>query len=822
MRTNIQLLIGLCLTLGTVQVGAAVTGRVFVDSNRNGIYDNGERTLKGVSLSDGWHVTSTDASGMYSLEGFEGMRFVFITTPSGYMTQQGGYYRHYDNGVGKYDFGVEPMPAGRIGKDGSHSFIQISDTEIFNEPGYTRWRDDLRDYANSEHPAFIVHTGDICYDRGLKEHIKIMNTANMNTPVFYMLGNHDLVKGKYGEELFESIYGPSWYSFNVGNTHYVVTPMAGGDYSPSYNGDQISRWLKNDLRQLKHGTPVVVFNHNLTTSNGNFGFGEADRINLNEYNLKAWLYGHWHNHYVQRQGNTLAIGTSPVSFGGIDHSTSAYRVLNVDGNGNLKSDLRYAYVDARVRIVLASKNVTGGKLKLNIVGNAYSSMALTKGVKVTVIAEGKQVAQVQLTRRTDWTWKRQISLSAKYAERKLDIKATATFDDGKTATCDYAYTPQAENAVPSLAADWTNLGGNAAHTGIAADTLGSDMRLAWTCNLGSNIFMSSPLIYGGNVYVATVDENGGNGCAVFALDGKTGRMLWHTPVDYSVRGTIVAAAGHIFAQDISGVLYMIDAADGKVLKRRQMEVDGLPVLDDGLATKDGIVYAGSGQALCAVDANSGELIWKGKGWKRGEGTVSTITVTDNDRLVHGVQWTGLFANCVKDGSFLWQNLGDGLRFRASSPSAHGSLLYTTSDDSFYIIDESTGKVAVRKPLAMKMEVPSTPLVTGSEIIFGTGDQGLVALDSKTLDRKWQFKTGTSLVFTTPYTHQPFATVATSPVLAGENVYFGASDGCIYGVDRTTGKKVFCYDTGAPVFSSPAISTGTMVICDFGGNVYMFN
>ena len=31
-----------------------------------------------------------------------------------------------------------------------------------------------------------------------------------------MLANHDLVKGKYGEELFESIYGPVYYSFDAG------------------------------------------------------------------------------------------------------------------------------------------------------------------------------------------------------------------------------------------------------------------------------------------------------------------------------------------------------------------------------------------------------------------------------------------------------------------------------------------------------------------------------------------------------------------------------------------------------------------------------
>lgn len=71
-----------------------------------------------------------------------------------------------------------------------------------------------------------------------------MNTENMDCPVFYCIGNHDLVKGKYGEELFESIYGPVYYSFDAGNVHYIVTPMPGGDHAPGYTADDVCRWLK--------------------------------------------------------------------------------------------------------------------------------------------------------------------------------------------------------------------------------------------------------------------------------------------------------------------------------------------------------------------------------------------------------------------------------------------------------------------------------------------------------------------------------------------------------------------------------------------------
>lgn len=178
------------------------------------------------------NVVKTNAEGVYTLPGHKRERFIFITTPSGYRTDN-QYYRRI-NGTGQtYDFGLQPWK-GRIKPNGSHRFIHISDTEIFNTENQEDWANNIRDYAANENISFIIHTGDICYENGLKNHIHLMNTSNMDCPMFYCIGNHDLVKGKYGEEVFENVYGPVYYSFDFGNVHYVVTPMAGGDHQPGY------------------------------------------------------------------------------------------------------------------------------------------------------------------------------------------------------------------------------------------------------------------------------------------------------------------------------------------------------------------------------------------------------------------------------------------------------------------------------------------------------------------------------------------------------------------------------------------------------------
>ena len=58
-----------------------------------------------------------------------------------------------------------------------------------------------------------------------------------------------------------------------------------------------------------------------------------------------------------------------------------------------------------------------------------------------------------------------------------------------------------------------------------------------------------------------------------------------------------------------------------------------------------------------------------------------------------------------------------------------------------------------------------------------------------------------------------ALIASSPTLAGANVYTGSDDGKLYAFDATTGAPVWSTATGGPVRSSPAIS-GSTLYCRF--------
>lgn len=815
MKKNILFLL---LLAATTSATAAYNGRVFVDKNSNGQFDRGEKTLGGIKVSDGLNVTETAKDGTYTLPGHARQRFIFITTPSGYKTLNKHYHK-IDSRTNGYDFGLLTYHPG-IGKDGSHQYVHVSDTEIFNTEGNEAWVRNIREYAANENAAFIIHTGDICYENGMKKHIKLMNTENMNVPVFYCIGNHDLVKGKYGEEVFENNYGPVYYSFDVANVHYIVTPMPGGDHKPGYTRLDVCRWLKNDLAHIKPGTPIVVFNHDILTYGDEFIYkgSQTESIDLNKHNLKAWVYGHWHINHVKKQGSVYTVCTSALDKGGIDHSTSAFRIMHVDGKGDFSSELRYSYLNNSICIASPAGHTASPEVTVNV----YSSASPVRRVTYTCLDQDKPVLRgKRLSQSSDWCWTATLPLKETHAGKELTIQVEAEFKNGETARSkkNFVYLPQ--QADIRLTENWDNLLGNATHTAKAAAALDSIPGLAWVKNIGANIYMTSPLIHNGNIYTASVDEDLKGRAHIYALDGKNGEIKWKYPVKSSVKNTIAIDNGLVFAQDVLGNLYAVDCESGKLCWESKLPVNGLPALIDGLVACDGVVYAGTGKALSAFEARTGKRIWKNEGWSQREGTTSTLT-QGNGILIGSVQWSALYGNDSKTGKMLWSVSNHGLRNRGASAAMHGSLLYLISEKSFFILEAATGRIIVRKPLPYNLDATSTPLLTDKEIIFGTANKGLVALDNETLEEKWNCPIGDALIYTAPYSRPTSGTIETSPALAGKTVYVGASDGGIYGIDKRTGKIVWKYTTGAPIFSSVAISGNTLIATDFGGNVYAFS
>lgn len=76
---------------------------------------------------------------------------------------------------------------------------------------------------------------------------------------------------------------------------------------------------------------------------------------------------------------------------------------------------------------------------------------------------------------------------------------------------------------------------NSGHTGNASDSLTMPLQLAWTQNIGSNIYMTSPVIHKGNVLVASMDENNTGKSSIVSIDIQTGNINWSYAVRHSIK-----------------------------------------------------------------------------------------------------------------------------------------------------------------------------------------------------------------------------------------------------------------------------------------------
>ena len=157
---------------------------------------------------------------------------------------------------------------------GELSFVQISDSHMgFNKAANPDVVGTLKaavDKINglATPPEFMLHTGDISHLSKPEEFDtvdQILKSASAKD-VFFVPGEHDVLNddGKqYLERYGKDTKGAGWYSFDKKGVHFiglvnVLNLKAGG---LGTLGHEQLEWMEDDVKHLKHSTPIVVFAH---------------------------------------------------------------------------------------------------------------------------------------------------------------------------------------------------------------------------------------------------------------------------------------------------------------------------------------------------------------------------------------------------------------------------------------------------------------------------------------------------------------------------------------------------------------------------------
>lgn len=746
-------------------------GRVFNDKNGNGILDKGEKGLAGVAVTDGFLVVTTDREGRYTISPNPRARFITVSTPDGWRNTN-RFFSDVREAVSGVKIEGEIQHKGNPGLDFGlakcktyGSFAHMSDIE---DRIYMEWIDRLKEYASLHDQDFIAVTGDICYESGLKFFSKAMIDGNVGRRMVYTIGNHDLIKGyedylgnSYGEKLFEDCFGPAWYSFTAAGVHFIVTPMLMGDAKPSYSADDIRAWIQEDLKAIPQGMLVMMFNHDA-----------AEQLIPENANVKAFVYGHRHDDYrtVTRSGVTFFCSMSP-SKASNDHAASALRELTFDKAGNVTTRMHYAPITNHI-----VAHETGGRVR------AVVYDAASEPVKAEVLLpDGKRAAMRQVN---DMMW--EASLPASIAPGAA-YRVAAEFTDGER---------------------------------ISSRQV-QEKGLKWMTTLPCKTYFTDPIISGGHIYIAGMDNENSVDCAVFSLDAATGAIEWTLPVKNSIKGDLALMDGVLFAGDVDYNVYAINAADGSLKWSRRVAETFYPSFTEGIHAADGRVFAGCASFLCALDAATGEVLWTNSHKHSAITNVNTNRTAAGALLTNGY-WVGRYCYDAATGKFLWEKKDYDNRYSSSTPAVLDTTFIYSGYGAIMQVGARSGEVIKFQKFPYIFNTRSEPLVIDGKIFVGTSNNGMLAVNMEDMSQAWNFLTEPAVIYTSPYTKNREKTVESSPAAWRDNVLFGANDGYLYCIRRNDGRFVWSLKIGLPVLCKPLVVGDLLYLTDFAGNIYCYD
>lgn len=297
------------------------SGYVYLDENRNGHFDQGEKPLSNISISNGCDIVQTNEQGEYKLPLLDN-GIIFLIKPSNYIP---AFTEEY---ISSFFAFHNPDGSPTLKYDGleKSSLPDQFNFALYSNPGEKEFRvallgdTQVEEMEHVSHVAklvaeqlmyekvdFVVPLGDLVFDDlDLFDPLKNV-LGKIGSPVYYVYGNHDrnydATALEDRDETYKANFGPSWYAFNYGDHAFLVLndvfPVNGTRKFEAKIDDLQLKFIANFMKTVPGSHSIHLLMHipleELTNRDALF------QILKDHPNVYAYA-GHTHTQYFKNFG----------------------------------------------------------------------------------------------------------------------------------------------------------------------------------------------------------------------------------------------------------------------------------------------------------------------------------------------------------------------------------------------------------------------------------------------------------------------------------------------------------------------------------------
>jgi outer membrane protein assembly factor BamB len=412
---------------------------------------------------------------------------------------------------------------------------------------------------------------------------------------------------------------------------------------------------------------------------------------------------------------------------------------------------------------------------------------------------------------------------------------------------------------PAVADDWPMFHRDRLHSGLSPETTPSDgtapnLGVLWQANTGASSFSSPAVAFNAELGKAVVYV-GNQGGKMQAYDAATGERLWVYSAGGRLQSSPAVSGNTVYFGSSNGYLFAVNAATGTLRCRffTGGTISASPVVVDPDGTGKVVYFGDNGDtgeddggaewAVNAVDPNpavdcSRKWVYRAFGDPPGSeplvGSWSPPAFAE-DRFGRPLIVFGssspegaVYALDAVTGVRVWRfqtrrefDSDVGAAPTISLPGVNdfldGVVYVAGKNKVMYALNLRTGakiwEFDIFRDSGVRISVRSTAALVAGRLIFGYGD-GVYAIDAVTGS-----PTGPGLWRTTG------GEVVSSPAVSGPSgdrvVFAGNTLGRVLALDAGSGATLWSFATGSFIYSSPAISNGTVFIASSNGYLYAF-